>query len=267
MIIQNVGEQGHADISLHHADRRPAGRARGARRGRRAISGQGLHGRRHDGQGEPVGAGMRTHPGVAAQDVPHARRQGHQPRDDLDLADQGLAASSPRSGSTRRCARCTTRSASRAPRSPTNRPTGGWSMSERGDTVAVAGATGVGRRHRAGHTRRARLSRSASCACSRASAREAGSSPSRPPARSSELSADAFAGVDLVLLRRRRRVEQRVRAGRRRRRRGRDRQVERLSRRPAGAAGRARGQRRAAGAATRASSPPPTARPSRWSSP
>ena len=37
-----------------------------------------------------VGAGMKSHPGVAAKVFAHARRRGDQHRDDLDLADQDL---------------------------------------------------------------------------------------------------------------------------------------------------------------------------------
>ena len=45
----------------------------------------------HDlGKVSLIGAGMRSHPGRCGQDVPHARRQRDQPRDDLHLADQDL---------------------------------------------------------------------------------------------------------------------------------------------------------------------------------
>ena len=37
-----------------------------------------------------VGAGMKTHPGVAAKVFTVLGEQGHQHRDDLDLADQDL---------------------------------------------------------------------------------------------------------------------------------------------------------------------------------
>ena len=43
-----------------------------------------------------VGAGMRSHPGVAARHVPDARRPGHQPADDLDVADPDLVHDRPR---------------------------------------------------------------------------------------------------------------------------------------------------------------------------
>ena len=51
---------------------------------------------------------MKSHPGVAAQDVPDARRPRHQRPHDRHLADQGVVRDHPRARSPRRSRRCTT---------------------------------------------------------------------------------------------------------------------------------------------------------------
>ena len=59
-----------------------------------------------------VGAGMKSHPGRRREGVRHARRRGHQHRDDLHLADQDLLRRRRRPRRRRPCARCTRRSSS-----------------------------------------------------------------------------------------------------------------------------------------------------------
>ena len=59
-----------------------------------------------------VGAGMKTHPGVAAKVFTDARRERHQHRDDLHLADQDLLRRRRATACPTPCARCTPRSSS-----------------------------------------------------------------------------------------------------------------------------------------------------------
>ena len=61
-----------------------------------------------------VGAGMKSHPGVAAKVFTHARRQRHQHRDDLHLADPHLLRRAGRPACPTPSGRCTPPSSSRA---------------------------------------------------------------------------------------------------------------------------------------------------------
>ena len=61
-----------------------------------------------------IGAGMRSHPGVAATMFRTLADLEINLRDDLDLADQDLLHDRPRPRSRTPCARCTTPSSSRA---------------------------------------------------------------------------------------------------------------------------------------------------------
>ena len=54
-----------------------------------------------------VGAGMKSHPGVAAKTFTHARRRRREHRDDLHLADQDLLRDRARATWTRRSGSCT----------------------------------------------------------------------------------------------------------------------------------------------------------------
>ena len=93
MIIQNepVSEGAAADMSftVPRADLRDRARTRSTR----SSPSVGIARVAEDptmGKVSIVGAGMKSHPGVAAKVFAHARRRGHQHRDDLHLADQDL---------------------------------------------------------------------------------------------------------------------------------------------------------------------------------
>ena len=92
MIIQNVAHDGLTDFSftVHRNEFKramqiledqvkPRDQARASVTGDDRIAKVSL-----------VGIGMRTHAGIASQDVRRARRRGHQHPDDLDLRDQDL---------------------------------------------------------------------------------------------------------------------------------------------------------------------------------
>ena len=76
-----------------------------ARRSTRSSSELGIGAVAEDpemGKVSVVGAGMKSHPGVAAQGVQHARRRGDQHRDDLHVPDQDLVRRLRRRGRPRR---------------------------------------------------------------------------------------------------------------------------------------------------------------------
>ena len=117
-----------------------------------------------------VGAGMKSHPGVAAQGVRHPRQRGNQHRDDLHLARSRSPASSPPTASRRPCAPCTRRSSSAPTTSAPSTPSSHEPARRR-----------RGRHRRRGHrdareAARERAARSASSCRSPPSARPAASS-------------------------------------------------------------------------------------------
>ncbi len=71
-----------------------------------------------------IGAGMRSHPGVAAKMFRTLAAEGINLADDLDLADPDLLHDRPRPRSPTRCACCTPCSSSTAGRSPSRGPDG-----------------------------------------------------------------------------------------------------------------------------------------------
>ena len=71
-----------------------------------------------------VGAGMKSHPGVAAKTFTRARRRRSQHRDDLDLADQDLVRRARGGRRDGRAASCTRRSSSAPTRSCPRTSTG-----------------------------------------------------------------------------------------------------------------------------------------------
>ena len=131
MIIQN--EPVSADDSRPTSRSRSSrddlrDRDRGARRARDSASG--IETDERIGKVSIVGAGMRSHPGVAAKVFRDARRERDQHRDDLHLADQDLLRDRRRPGAGRRSRRCTrrsswarTRSAARSRPATEHRPT------------------------------------------------------------------------------------------------------------------------------------------------
>ena len=210
-----------------------------------------------------VGAGMRSHPGVAAKVFTTLGDRGDQHRDDLDLADQDLLRD-------RRRSTCPTAvealheafelgadavreedpRASTARIVPTRRAPGPLAMSADA-TVAVVGATGAVGSTMLEVLRRARASRPP---------RSSRSPPSARPARAIDfggeelecraLSDDSIQGFDIVALLGRRRDQRRVGAALRRGRRRRRRQHQLLAHARGRAAGRPRGQPRRARSAT-----------------
>ena len=107
-IIQNV-VHGNAEMSFS-VPAEDVAATRGAIATRRTSSGRSRRGEPRPRQGV---ADRRRHalaPGRRGEDVPHARRQRHQPADDLDLADQDLLHDRPRPRSRTPCAGCTPRS-------------------------------------------------------------------------------------------------------------------------------------------------------------
>ena len=118
MIIQNAVDGGAdgADDRRHVHRRQDRSRARRSRSSKRSRKRVGAPGVRYDEdivKVSIVGLGMRSHAGIAAQDVPASS-----PTRAINIQaisherDQGLAASSPRSTPSSRCARCTTASGS-----------------------------------------------------------------------------------------------------------------------------------------------------------
>ncbi len=109
MIIQNepaLGGRAGRDV-VHGPARR---RGRGARRAgadRRPSWGSSVETDEAMGKVSIVGAGMKSHPGVAAKVFTRPRRQRHQHRDDLDLADPDLLRRPGRPTSRPRSRRCT----------------------------------------------------------------------------------------------------------------------------------------------------------------
>ena len=105
---EHLGERPHRHL-VHRRARRPRADDRRVR-GRRPRRSAPRASSSDDGIGRVslVGAGMKSHPGVTAQDVRDARRRGHQHRDDLDVADPHLvrdprrARRGRRSGASRR---------------------------------------------------------------------------------------------------------------------------------------------------------------------
>ena len=208
MIIQNepVSTEHGADLSFTVAARRPRAPPSRRSRPRTASSGEVLTDDQI-GKVSIVGAGMRSHPGVAAKVFQVARRRGDQHRDDLDVADQDLLRDRRRSRRRRR---------SRAPRAPSSsaptrstrrtRPASTGSRREPMSAAAVRLPRRRRRRHRRGRLddprdpRRARVpGRRARPVRLRALGRAAGSRS--PAARSSvrELSDESIQGLDLVL--------------------------------------------------------------------
>ena len=85
MIVQNVSSDGHTDISFtvpkdHAAVAREVARSVAAEVGAEAVDVD-----ENVAKVSLVGAGMKSHPGVAARVFRALCRQGHQHRDDLDL--------------------------------------------------------------------------------------------------------------------------------------------------------------------------------------
>ena len=92
---------------------------------------------------------MKTHPGVAAKVFTHARRRGHQHRDDLHVADPISCVVPRRPRRPTRCARCTPRSSCRATDTiRPERPVRAVRRRMSGTASPSSGATGaVGHRH------------------------------------------------------------------------------------------------------------------------
>ena len=132
-----------------------------------------------------VGAGMKSHPGVAAQGVHHARRRGHQHRDDLHLADQDLLRRhAPTRVDRAPCARCTRRSSSAPTQVEAEHPFGRERAHEP-YRVAVVGATGAVGTVMLAQAARARLPRARDRPVRlRALGRAASSTASAPSSRS-----------------------------------------------------------------------------------
>ena len=143
MIIQNepVSEGARGRHVVHRPARGPARRARAALDP--VVAELGIRAVAEDpemGKVSIVGAGMKSHPGVAAQGLHDARRRGHQHRDDLDLADQDLLRR-PRPTRVDRAVRALHEAFELgADQIEAEHPFGAASMSYR---VAVVGATGA----------------------------------------------------------------------------------------------------------------------------
>ena len=172
---------------VHGPARRPARRARGARARSRPSSASARPVRRPRWARSPiVGAGMKSHPGVAAKTFTVARRRGHEHRDDLHLADQDLLRRRARSTWRTPCASCTRRSSS----APTPCCPRTWrACTARGGVrqmrVAVVGATGAVGSTMLGVMRSARSRPTRSCRSRRSARRDAASTGRRDARRSS----------------------------------------------------------------------------------
>ena len=98
MIVQNepASAGGQRGDLVHRAARGPA---RGARRRCEPLTGEAfaeMTAHEEMGKVSIVGAGMRSHPGVAAKVFGVLAERGREHRDDLDLADQDLVRDRPR---------------------------------------------------------------------------------------------------------------------------------------------------------------------------
>ena len=204
-----------------------------------------------------VGAGMKTPPGRRGEGLHDARRQRHQHRDDLHLADPHLLRRPRATACPTPCARCTAPSSSRArTRSGPSSRSGSSVM-----RVAVVGATGaVGH----DHAPRSRASAFPADELVAFASRALGGPRARRRPRRPAAADDDDRGLRPRAVQRRRRHVARVGAALRRRRARRRRQLERLADGPRRPARRQRGQPRGdRRRAARASSPTRTAR--RWS--
>jgi len=194
MIIQNVGEGGLSDISCTvPIDDLPRRRARRSTASWPSSAPKATRPTRRwpklSLNREPACA--RT-PAWPALMFPHACRQGHKPRDDLDVGDQGLLRDRQGPGSKKRCAplhdafdlESATVSHWR------QCPTGGGNVSERGLHRRHRRRHRGGRGHPCAPSSRSAIFRSASCVwlASERSRGAAARLPRARPARSGELS-------------------------------------------------------------------------------
>ena len=115
MIVQNTSHEGLTDISFTVAQcRRRTGLGRRQQAAARPWAPARVDVDDAIAKVSVVGAGMRTHPGIAATMFTVLAGCGHQHRDDLDLADPGVVRHRCRRRRARRCACSTTPSIPRS---------------------------------------------------------------------------------------------------------------------------------------------------------